>query len=114
MATGGRAPIAVALAAVCDERGLTSADLVRIMRTHGVPAPTMRNIIEGRVRTPGLEIRQALDEEFAGGIVGLTLRIAEGREPGYPTGSLLELAGAARLLSDEAIEHLVEFLRAVL
>lgn len=79
-------PIAAALAAVCDARGMTSADLVRLMyRNHGVPMGTMRNIVEGHVRVPGRDIRDALDEEFAAGVVGVTLRIAEGRCAGYPS-----------------------------
>lgn len=106
-------PIALAIAAVVDQRGMTSADLVRDMqRRYGVPPGTMRNIIENKVRIPGRDIRTALDAEFAPGLpTGTTLRVARGDEPGYPPDPLVELAQLARPLPDEALMHLVGFLR---
>lgn len=107
-------PIALAIAAVLDQRGMTSADLVRDMhRDYGVPTGTMRNIIEHKVRIPGRDIRSALDAEFAPGLPGTTLRVAQGKEPGYPPDQLIELAHLARPLPDEAVMHLVGFLRLV-
>lgn len=102
-------PLARALREAMQSRGLTAADLIREV---GQTEATMRNVIDGRVTLTNKNVRDALDAYF-NAPVGTTMAIAEGRMTGYPNDRMTQLVQLAQPLSEEAVDHLVGFLRAI-
>ena len=102
-------PIGTALRAVMRGRGLTVADLARDLDQ---PEPTVRNLVNGQVRTPSRRLREALDD-YLEVPRGTTLAIVEEELDHYPGNHLQELTLLAGLLDEDAINALVEFLRTI-
>lgn len=90
-------------------RGLTAADLAREL---GQPEPTVRNVVDGKVREPGRKLRDALDV-YLDAPTGTTLAIVRGELDAYPSDALRELVHLAQPLPNGAVEHLVGFLRSI-
>lgn len=106
-------PLGRAIQAAIDVRGLSKADFIRQL---GWKESTVRNLIDGptrQCRDP--ELRQRLDE-FFDAEPGTTMRIGRDGEGAYPTPPsdwLRQLVLLAPAVADEALEHLVAFIRIV-